>query len=219
VITEKIIFGLATAVSALALFATPALAKEWECEKGTKCRFKVEAKNQQKFKVGETTVECRKSRISGGQLVSPSADLQYKPTFEACTATVAAIKHEAKVEVKECEFRLILNEGTGSKQQGVVTIKGAKCLITIVVKGTTCEITIGERANKELKKFRAEQVLNKETKLREVQIQAEVKGIKLTKATSGCGLTKAQEEEGGKYVGRGRVINNSSTEGIKIRKS
>jgi len=203
VIRQKIIFGLVTAISALAFFATPALAENWECNEGTKCTVKVEGKGQQKFIVETTAFECRTAR-GEGQVEGKKKDLQYKPTFRLCSTKIAGVKHEVKVEPK-CEFRLTITEQSGKppKAQGTVSLKGS-CIVLIFVVGTTCEIKIGEQGP--LKKFRAEQV--GKGKERQVQVLAEVPGIKGT-ATTGCGFAKTAVE--GKYEGKARFLN------VKIR--
>jgi len=212
--TKKILATLAGTVCMLAFFASSALAKEWESTSGKyPRRFQVEGKRQQKFTFGGATIECRTAR-GRGQLAAPSKDLQYRPKFEKCTTTITGVKHVTKVEVKECQFRLILTEGTGGKQQGEIEIKNIKpniCRITITVeKPIECKLQIG--AQGPLKGFRAEQI--DKGKEREVQIEAKVGGIKVD--AKECPLLKGTE---GKYEGKGRIVGVPAERGIKIRKS
>jgi len=204
---RKIIFGFATAISALILFATPALAKEWSCNKGTECQSPLIGQGQQVFKEPEhgLTVECRTSE-GQARLKSPSRELQIKePKYTTCTSTITGAKHKAEVKfapLSECGTRLVLNEGeSGSKQQGKVTLKSKTCKGLITVAGTACEIEInGEQGP--LEKFRAEQVLNEKTKEREVHIKAEVQNI-TAHYTAGCGVTAGNHPS--RYKGSGRI--------------
>jgi len=217
--TKSILLAFAGMTCALAILTTPAFAEQWECNKGTKCRFELKGKKekQQKFILNGAPFECRSLRKSIGQLTSPSRDLQYKPTFEECIATVAGVKHPVTVEVKECEFRLtiIKPEKKGEHgQQGTVTIKNfprrkePKCRITIKIPAVACTLQIG--AQGPLTGYRAEQVINSKEE-REVQIQAAVTGILTKLAECKVLQIESKTEAKAEYKGRARI------EGIKVR--
>jgi len=109
------ILALVGAICGLAFVATPAIASEWHCTPKTpkeECRYKLQGKGQQIFKLGEKqpSFECRKLRQEG-QFKGPSLDLQSVPKFETCFTVIAGLKHNVKVVLKECEYRLTINKG------------------------------------------------------------------------------------------------------------
>jgi len=205
--------ALAGAICGLALAATSAVAETWHCTKPAKreeCRYKLQGKGQQRLTLPNgTSIQCRKLRQEG-QFKGKNLDLQSVPKYEECSTIIAAVKHKAKVELKECEIRLTINKGEkGPKQQGTVTIKKTTtpCQITILVEGTTCEIRIKEQGP--LTGFRAEQVSVRKEE-REVQIQFKVKGIQ-AEVTEGCGQGKGVKKVRSENTGRARIT------GLRIR--
>jgi len=207
-IQKTLLLLAGTTCVALAVLATPALAKDWQCTSAKgRCPFQVvpTTKGQlQVFTDNTLPVECEELRTSRGELQKRSLDLQYKASFSACKATVAGVKHKTKVENVggKCEIRLILkgeNEGKPPKAQGTVEIKPAGCEFVIKVEGTTCEIKV-PGGQGPLGKFRAEQI--EVGKTREIHIAAEVEGLKAVNNEAGCGIKK---EGKAMYKGRAKI--------------
>jgi len=201
---------IASAICGFALFAAPALAKEWESNSGKyPSRFKLASKGPQILTIeGGIGIECVNA-TGEGQIKEANRTLQGNTLNPGeCKASIVGVKHKIKTEIKECEGRLILNKGeTGEKQQGMVEsikVGGGTCTVTTKVEGTTCELKGGEEGP--LSGFRAEQVKNTKGE-REVQVKSEVVGIKL-KASTGCGIA-AEPKATSKNLGR--------IEGVKIR--
>jgi hypothetical protein len=216
--TKTILLALTGMTCALAILTTPAFAEQWECNKGKaeKCSFKVNGKGQQVFTVLGAPVSCRKG-TGEGVLEGAKRDLQYKPRFGECTATIVAVKHPAEVKISHCEFRLTIIKPARKPQQALVSIKpeGAEtCVITVIVfeskekLKSICTLNIGSQES--LKVVRLEQI-GKGLE-REVQLKALVTGI--TSDLTGCpvlqkeGKTKDKE---GVYKGLARIP------GLKIR--
>jgi len=193
------ILALAGALCGLAAAATPAVAETWQCKGKVPCRYKLQGKGAQVLTLPSgTTVKCEKIRAEGQQSTQRAKDLQFRPVYTGCTATVAGVKHEAAVKTEKCQFRLILLQNS-PVPRGVVEIKKAAepCPILVTIKGTTCEVKITEEGNKELKKFEAK---DEREKPQNIQLQFLVSGVSF-KATAGCGENKGTAE----FKGRARI--------------
>jgi len=218
---QKTLLMLAGSVCAvLALFTAPVFANTWQCTKGTECRVNIEGKEGEKkpqeLRDNGLVVKCERFTAGSTQLKRRPKDLQFpKPEFTKCSTVVAGVKHAVTVEQKECEIRFTLvkqnKEKEAEEAQGTITIKPKACQFTIKVAGSSCLITIrGEQGP--LEKFRAKQVLNEKTKLREVQIQTEASGILAT--NKGCGVAESGK---GVFLGRARIFSRTAGVGVKIR--
>ena len=148
---------------------------------------KAKSTNTHTFKIGGTSVECKKATFETGELTAASETLEIPAAYAECKAFGFV---SAEVKMNGCKFKFHTN-----REVDIVACGGK----SIEIVAATCTVKVAEQSKLKEAKFK-----NIGTTPKEVEVEAKVIRIKYTTNKGfGCPAEGEADEYSGKAVAKG----------------